>query len=114
MLQAGLPDRRPAPITAPMHTIFFDFGNVIGDFDHRVAIRQVVPHCDLTEDAIFAAVYNTDLEDAFEAGRLGGDEFVRRACELIRYRGTPDAFRAAFVDIFTPNPEVCALIPRLK
>jgi glucose-1-phosphatase len=97
-----------------MHTLFFDFGNVVGYFDHRIAIRQVVAHCTLDEDAIFAAIYNTDLEDAFEAGRMGGDEFVRRACEVIGYRGAPDAFRAAFVDIFTPNPDVCALIPCLK
>src|SRR4051794_34499534 len=88
-----LPDGRRVAITAPMHTIFFDFGNVIAYFDHRVAVRHVRPKSDLDEDAIFAAVYNTDLEDAFEAGRMGGEEFVRRACEVIGYRGTPDEFR---------------------
>jgi putative hydrolase of the HAD superfamily len=97
-----------------MRTILFDFGNVIGDFDHRRAIRQWLPHCDLTEEAIFAAIYGADLEDAFEAGRLTGAEFVRRACDVIGYRGTAEQFRAAFVDIFTPNPDVCALVPRLK
>ena len=85
-----------------------------GHGDHRIAIRQVRPDCDLDEDAIFTAIYNTELEDAFEAGRMGGDEFVRRACEVIGFRGAPASFRTAFVDIFTPNPDVCALIPRLK
>jgi putative hydrolase of the HAD superfamily len=97
-----------------MHTIFFDFGNVVAYFDHRVAVRQVRPHCELDDEAIFAAIYNTDLEDAFEAGRMGGEEFVRRACRAIGYRGGREEFRSAFVDIFTPNPDVCALIPRLK
>jgi putative hydrolase of the HAD superfamily len=96
-----------------MRTIFFDFGNVVGYFDHRRAIRQFVPHCDLTEDAIYAALYGAELEDDFEAGRIGGEEFIRRACEAIGYRGSPEQFRTAFVDIFTPNPEVCALVPRL-
>jgi putative hydrolase of the HAD superfamily len=97
-----------------MRTILFDFGNVLGYFDHRRAIRRWLPHCDLTEEAVFAAIYGADLEDDFEAGRLGGAEFVRRACTAIGYRGTADQFRTAFVDIFTPNPEVCALVPRLK
>ncbi len=96
-----------------MHTLLFDFGNVIGYFDHRLAIRQFVRHCDLDEGACFAAVYDTELEDAFEAGRVRGEEFVRRSCEAIRFRGTPDQFRAAFLDIFRPNPDVCRLIPRL-
>ncbi len=97
-----------------MRTILFDFGNVVGYFDHRLAIRQLVRHCDLTEAAIFAAIYGGDLEDDFEAGRISGEEFIRRACAAIGYRGRPDEFRTAFVDIFTPNREVCALIPRLK
>jgi glucose-1-phosphatase len=96
-----------------MHTLFFDFGNVLGHFDHRVAVRRFVRQCDLGEDACFAALYDTSLEDDFEAGRVGGDEFVRRCCEAIRYRGTADEFRTAFQDIFVPNPDVCALIPRL-
>jgi putative hydrolase of the HAD superfamily len=96
-----------------MHTLFFDFGNVIGYFDHRIAVRQFVRQCDLDEAECFAAIYDTSLEDDFEAGRVGGEEFVRRACAAIAYRGTPDQFRTAFRDIFRPNPAICALIPRL-
>jgi putative hydrolase of the HAD superfamily len=97
-----------------MDAIVFDFGNVIAHFDHRLAVRRFVRHSALSEDAIFDAIYNTALEDDFEAGRIGAEEFVRRACSAIGYRVGPDEFRAAFVDIFTPNPEMCALIPRLK
>src|SRR5262245_29795677 len=97
-----------------MDVIVFDFGNVIAYFDHRLAVRRFVRHSHLSEGAIFDAIYNTDLEDDFEAGRIGADEFVRRACSAIGYRVGPEEFRAAFVDIFAPNPEVCALIPRLR
>jgi glucose-1-phosphatase len=96
-----------------MHTLFFDFGNVIGFFDHRVAVRKFIRHCELDEAACFAAVYDATIEDDFEAGRVRGDEFVRRACAAIKFRGTPDEFRTAFQDIFVPNPDVCGLIPRL-
>jgi putative hydrolase of the HAD superfamily len=96
-----------------MRTIFFDFGNVVAFFDHRIAVRQFVRHCDLNEDACFAAIYNTTLEDDFEAGRIGADEFVRRSCAAISYRGKAAQFRTAFQDIFRPNPDICRLIPRL-
>lgn len=96
-----------------MHTLVFDFGNVLGYFDHRIAVRQFVRRCDLDEDACYAAVYDTALEDDFEAGRIGADEFVRRSCAAINYRGTADQFRGAFRDIFRPNAAVCELVPRL-
>ena len=96
-----------------MHTILFDFGNVIGFFDHRIAVRQFVRQCDLDEDACYAAIYDAVVEDDFEAGRISGDEFIRRACEAIRYRGTPAQFRTAFENVFRPNPAVCDLIPSL-
>jgi putative hydrolase of the HAD superfamily len=96
-----------------MATLFFDFGNVIGFFDHRIAVRKLIRDCDLDEDACFEAIYDAALEDEFEAGRVGGDEFIRRSCRAINYRGTPLQFRSAFEDIFWPNPPVCELIPRL-
>jgi putative hydrolase of the HAD superfamily len=96
-----------------MRTLLFDFGNVLGYFDHRIAVRQFVKDCDLDEAACFAAIYDTALEDDFEAGRVSGDEFVRQACAAINYRGTPERFRSIFQDIFRPNPAICELIPRL-
>jgi putative hydrolase of the HAD superfamily len=96
-----------------MATLFFDFGNVIGFFDHRIAVRKLILDCDLDENACFRAIYDTDLEDIFEAGRVGAHEFIRRSSAAINYRGTTEHFRAAFEDIFWPNQEVSDLIPRL-
>lgn len=96
-----------------IHTLLFDFGNVVADFDHRRATRRFVKHSHLREAEIFDAIYNTQLEDDFEAGRVGADEFVSQAMALIAYRGSRDQFVAEFVDIFTPNADVTALIPRL-
>jgi glucose-1-phosphatase len=96
-----------------MQTLLFDFGNVIGYFDHRVALRKIVPDCDLDEAACVAAIYDNDLEDDFEAGRIGADEFVQRATTAINYRGTAEQFRKTFQNIFRPNPAICNLIPQL-
>ena len=97
-----------------MRTILFDFGNVIAFFDHRRATRRFAPETDLTEVEVFDAIYNTALEEEFEGGNICGEEFIHSACAVIGYKDTHARFRRDFVDIFTPNPEVCALIPKLK
>jgi putative hydrolase of the HAD superfamily len=97
-----------------MKTIFFDFGNVLAFFDHRRATRRFARRSDFSEAEIFAAIYGGRLEDDFEAGRIGGDAFVRAATELICYRGSADEFAREFADIFTPNEDVVALVPRLR
>lgn len=96
-----------------IQAILLDFGNVLGFFDHRRATRRFAPSATLTESEMLAAIYDGDLEVDFESGRISGDEFLRRAAELVGYRGTIDSMRDAFVDIFTPNPPVLDLLPRL-
>lgn len=100
-------------IIMTVHTIYFDFGNVVAKFDHRRATRRYVRHSDLQEADIFDAIYNTQLEYDFESGCISADAFVGHAMAAIGYRGSTEQFVAEFVDIFTPNPEVVALIPRL-
>lgn len=97
-----------------MRTIFFDFGNVIAYFDHRRATCKFAPETELTEVEVFDAIYNTALEEEFECGNINGDEFVHAACAVIGYQNTHARFAQDFVDIFSPNPDVCALIPKLK
>jgi HAD superfamily hydrolase (TIGR01509 family) len=97
-----------------IRAILFDFGNVIGFFDHRHATRRFAPVSTMAEGEMLPALYNGPLEHEFESGRMAADEFVAHAIELIGYRDSPKQFRRHFVDIFTPNPPVIELIPRLK
>ncbi len=97
-----------------MQAIVFDFGNVVGYFDHYRTLNKLAAHTDLTPQAMYAAVIDTDLEDAFESGRIGAAEFLRRFRSLCRLRCDDAFLQAACADIFQPNEEVCALLPRLK
>src|SRR5262245_62190179 len=97
-----------------IETIVFDFGNVVGFFDHRRALDRMARHTDFTADEIWAAAYTRELEDALESGRIRGADFLRRLRELCRLRCDDDVLAAAFADIFWPNENVCALIPGLK
>jgi putative hydrolase of the HAD superfamily len=97
-----------------IQAIVFDFGNVVAFFDHYRTLNCLARYTDMTPQAMYAAIYDGDVEDAFESGRLTLGEFLdyfRRTCRL----SCDDAvLHAACADIFRPNPDVCALVPVLK
>jgi putative hydrolase of the HAD superfamily len=96
-------------------TLVFDFGNVIGFFDHRVATERLAQHADLPADAIHALLWDGALEDDYEAGRISTAEFLNRVRQMCRLRCPDDVLCAAYADIFhAPNTELIALLPRLK
>jgi FMN phosphatase YigB (HAD superfamily) len=97
-----------------MKAIVFDFGNVIGFFDHWRALKRLACHTDLSPQQMYDAVYDTELEDAFESGRMTAAEFLEAVRQLWRVRCGDEELTGAFIDIFRPNPEVCSLIPELK
>jgi len=97
-----------------MKTILFDFGNVIAFFDHQRAVRQLVQYTPLTAAELTAELYNGQLEDDYEAGKLNTAEYFAIGKREAKLTCSQEEFLAAFVDIFTGNPEVCELIPRLK
>lgn len=96
-----------------IRTIYFDFGNVVGFFDHGLAIRQFAQHTDLSPALLEELLYSGELADSFERGEISLEAFVAAALEIGQLRCSPRQFLAAYQDIFTPNPAICDLIPRL-
>ena len=96
-----------------MKAIVFDFGNVVGFFDHRRATDRLARHCDLSSEAIRAALIESKLEDDFESGRLSVEAFIRRVHRQCGLRCPESVVADVCKDIFWPNPDVCGLIPRL-
>jgi putative hydrolase of the HAD superfamily len=97
-----------------IRTIFIDFGNVIAFFDHHRATARLIPFTDMPEAELFRTLYGGQLEEDYEHGRITTEEYVRDAIRAGRLTCTPDEFVSAFQAIFTPNPEILDLIPRLK
>jgi putative hydrolase of the HAD superfamily len=95
-------------------TIVFDFGNVVGFFDPRLLFNRLAPHTDLAAEALRAGFYAANLEEEYESGRLDTPEFLRRLLAVWQLRCDATFLAAAWADIFTPNPDVCALLPLLK
>jgi glucose-1-phosphatase len=98
----------------PITTIVFDFGNVIGFFDHRRAAQKLAACAGIAESVFYELLYDAALEDDYEAGRLTSAEFLA----LVRTRTgaacSDELIGSAYSDIFWRNEEVCALIPRLR
>ena len=97
-----------------IRTILFDFGNVLAFFDHRRAIDKLRLHTPLEPTELALALYGGELEIAYENGQISTPKYVEIAKADGRLTCTLDEFVAAFVDIFTENTEITALIPRLK
>jgi putative hydrolase of the HAD superfamily len=95
-------------------TIVFDFGNVIGFFDHYRALNRIARYTDMTPAAMYAAIYDGALEDEFERGRIPQAEFLRRFRKTCRLCCDDQTLAGACADIFKPNADVCALLPLLK
>ena len=97
-----------------MKTIIFDFGNVVGFFDHGRTMDKLRPFTPLTPQEMYAAVYDGPLEDDLERGRLTEWEILRHVHQLWQLSCDLDFLAHAIGDIFTANAEVCDLVPRLK
>jgi len=95
-------------------TIVFDFGNVIGFFDHRRAARKLAEQTGLPADAFLSLLYDTSLEDAYESGRLSSAQFLERVRQVTGVDCPDELLGAAYSDIFWPNEDVCALVPQLR
>lgn len=97
-----------------IEAIVFDFGKVIGFFDHHRTLSRLTPYTDMSADEMFAAIFGGELEDAFESGRIDEEEFLRRFLAVCRLNCDGAVLAAAVADIFWPNEPLIALLPRLK
>ena len=97
-----------------IRTIIFDFGRVIGFFDHRLISNRLVKHSPLSAEVIHATLFGSPLEHDYDSGRITTEEFLARTRELCRLRCSDEEIAHAWCDIFTPNEAVIALLPRLK
>jgi putative hydrolase of the HAD superfamily len=95
-------------------TVVFDFGNVLGFFSHRKSAEQVAAFTDMSAESVQAYLYGGSLEEDFESGRVSTPVFTGMVRETFKLTCSDEQFAVAFADMFTPNSDVCALVPQLK
>lgn len=97
-----------------MKTIIFDFGNVVCFFDHYRALNKLRAFSPLSPEEMYNLVYASELEDQIERGHLTVPAFLNRVRQLWQLRCDVEFLGHALGDIFSINPEICELIPKLK
>jgi len=96
-----------------MKTVIFDFGNVVGFFDHWKTLERLAAHTDMPGREMFETVYLGQFEEDFESGKINERQFVEHFLERCRLKCDAAFLTQSVADIFEPNPEVCDLIEQL-
>ncbi|MEW6101662.1 MAG: hypothetical protein AB1481_05150, partial [Candidatus Omnitrophota bacterium] len=85
---------------AGVSAIIFDLGNVLVDFDHRIAARRIARFSGQKEDCIFSLFFDSDLTALFEEGRLRPQEFFLKIKEALGLQLEFDTFVPIWNEIF--------------
>jgi glucose-1-phosphatase len=80
--------------------IIFDLGNVLINFDHRIAVRKISPLCAKTEEEIFNFFFDSPLTGLFEEGRIEPGEFFSEVKKALKLNIAYAAFLPVWNEIF--------------
>lgn len=93
--------------------LYFDLGNVLLNFDHHLASRQMGEVAGVAEDRVWQIVFASDLELRYELGEIDDREFYEIFCRQTDTRPDYDALLMAGSAIFTPNMPIFPVVSAL-
>jgi putative hydrolase of the HAD superfamily len=93
--------------------VIFDFGNVLGFFSHQKAMGQLLAYAPPGTSGEEMLAFAFEIEHRFERGELSGPEVLAQLRAKFGLAGSDEELALALADMFTPNPPVCDLVPRL-
>lgn len=96
-------------------TIFFDLGNVLLFFDHRIILRRIRPHAANSISSVMQRPEYGALVHSFELGEVAPENFFRAMQNLFGLKNdySYDAFINDWSDIFWENQSLLAILPQL-
>jgi HAD superfamily hydrolase (TIGR01509 family) len=97
-----------------IQALIFDFGNVVGFFDHHRVTSRLASHGTLAAASLHSLIFGGTLEDDYETGRITSAQFLSRIRALGNLHCSDEVLMECYADIFWPNPDVAALLPLLK
>jgi FMN phosphatase YigB (HAD superfamily) len=93
--------------------LYFDLGNVLLNFDHRQACRQMGQVAGVEADTVWDVVFAGDLELRYEAGEVNDREFYEIFCRQTGSQPDFDALLLAGSEIFTANTSMIPVVAAL-
>jgi glucose-1-phosphatase len=97
-----------------MRFIYFDLGNVLVHFDHRIACEQMAAVANLTPSEVWRVVYESDLAYRYERGEVSSREFHDAFCAATSTRPAFADLYHASADMFEPHEEMVKLVHGLQ
>src|SRR5437016_803084 len=97
----------------PPKFLYFDLGNVLLKFDHRLAARQMGQLAGVPPERVWQIVFESDLEMRYEAGEICDREFYEIFCKQTGTRPDFDALLLAASAIFWPNASIVPVVNAL-
>ncbi len=94
--------------------VYFDLGNVLVNFDHAIATRQLaeLAGCSLAEAQF--ALYDSGIEIQYETGLLTSDEFVLAINQQLGTSLPREQVLDAVSAIFEPNVAIFPALEHIK
>lgn len=86
------------------HAIICDLGNVLIDFDHRIAVRELLGHTPKEEKDIYELFFDSPFTALYEEGKIGTDEFFAHIKESLELKMDYTAFLPIWNSIFFETP----------
>jgi epoxide hydrolase-like predicted phosphatase len=115
MPQPETPKQKPLQLASPPIRAFaFDLGQVLLEFDVRVALENLGARCAGGAEAVASVLRETDLALQLESGRIRGREFYGEFCRRLRFDGSYEEFCVAYSDMFRENAPMIEVMRLLK
>lgn len=95
--------------------ILCDLGNVLLNFDHRIAVRRIQNFTNKDFEEIYNLFFDSSLTLDFEEGKVSSKDFFHRVDQKLKLKNLKfDDFIAIWNDIFFDNEGVVELLATLK
>ncbi|MFA5156539.1 MAG: HAD family phosphatase [Candidatus Omnitrophota bacterium] len=95
----------------------FDLGNVLINFDHRIAVIKIAPLCAMQEEEIYNFFFDSPLTGLFEEGKIDALEFFSEVKKSLQLKIGYDEFLPVWNEIFfltESNRSVYGLAEKLR
>ncbi len=94
--------------------VYFDLGNVLLYFDHRLAARKMARLAGVTTEQMYTIVFEGTLQIEYETGLISGVQYVSRIADSVgRDLDVADMLQAA-ADIFIPNSHILSILEEIR
>ena len=95
--------------------ILCDLGNVLINFDHRIAVRRILPLTPLKFDEVYQLFFDSPLIKDFEEGKISSaDFFVHLSAKLHLKNLSFKKFETIWNEIFFDNSGMVEVLAHLK